>query len=156
MRTIDDWLDEYGASHTNRVNKRLHWICVPIIVWCVLGVAWLLPVPEYLRRLTPFLNWGTLIAAAGVLYYLRLAPLLAFGMIPILVLMFTLMHGVDSWGYAWRWGIYLGLFVIAWIGQFIGHDIEGRRPSFFKDIQFLLIGPLWLLADVYRRWGWRT
>ncbi len=47
------------------------------------------------------------------------------------------------------------LFVAAWIGQFIGHMIEGKRPSFFKDIQFLMIGPLWLLADVYRRLGIR-
>ena len=42
------------------------------------------------------------------------------------------------------------VFVLAWIGQFIGHLIEGKRPSFFKDLQFLLIGPAWLMAFVYR------
>jgi uncharacterized membrane protein YGL010W len=47
------------------------------------------------------------------------------------------------------------LFVLAWIGQFVGHAIEGKRPSFIKDLQFLLIGPMWLLADVYRRLGVR-
>jgi uncharacterized membrane protein YGL010W len=53
------------------------------------------------------------------------------------------------------WNICIFLFVVAWIGQFIGHAIEGKRPSFFKDVQFLLIGPLWLLADAYRRLGIR-
>ena len=47
------------------------------------------------------------------------------------------------------------LFVAAWIGQFIGHRIEGKKPSFFKDILFLLVGPLWILAFLYRRLGIR-
>ena len=45
------------------------------------------------------------------------------------------------------------VFVIAWIGQFIGHKIEGKKPSFFKDLQFLLVGPMWLLHFVYRKLG---
>jgi uncharacterized membrane protein YGL010W len=45
------------------------------------------------------------------------------------------------------------IFVVAWIGQFVGHALEGKRPSFFKDLQFLLIGPLWLLATAYRRFS---
>jgi uncharacterized membrane protein YGL010W len=53
------------------------------------------------------------------------------------------------------WVTSLVIFVAAWIGQFIGHAIEGKRPSFFKDLQFLLIGPLWLLAAAYRRLGLR-
>ncbi|MEJ1960555.1 MAG: Mpo1-like protein [Gammaproteobacteria bacterium] len=47
----------------------------------------------------------------------------------------------------------LAIFVTAWIGQFIGHALEGKQPSFFKDVQFLLIGPLWLVAALYRRLG---
>jgi uncharacterized membrane protein YGL010W len=53
------------------------------------------------------------------------------------------------------WAICLTLFVVAWIGQFIGHKIEGKKPSFFKDVQFLLIGPAWLLSKVYRKAGQR-
>jgi uncharacterized membrane protein YGL010W len=56
-------------------------------------------------------------------------------------------------GWAPLWQICLGLFVVGWVGQFVGHKIEGQKPSFLKDIQFLLIGPLWLLAAVYRRVG---
>jgi uncharacterized membrane protein YGL010W len=51
------------------------------------------------------------------------------------------------------WLTALVIFVIAWIGQFAGHALEGKRPSFFKDVQFLLIGPLWLVAAAYRRVG---
>jgi uncharacterized membrane protein YGL010W len=48
----------------------------------------------------------------------------------------------------------LAVFAIAWLGQFIGHKVEGAKPSFFKDLQFLLIGPLWLLSYVYQRLHW--
>lgn len=115
MCKVDQWLDEYGDSHRNPRNKALHWICVPIIVWCLLGLLWSLPFPGDIRTAHPAVNWGS-------------PPL---------------------------WSICVAPFVAAWIGQFIGHAIEGRRPSFFKDIQFLMIGPLWLLADAYRRLGIR-
>ena len=45
------------------------------------------------------------------------------------------------------------VFIVAWIGQFIGHAIEGRKPSFFEDVKFLLVGPAWLLHFIYRRAG---
>ena len=45
--------------------------------------------------------------------------------------------------------------MLAWIGQFIGHKIEGEKPSFFEDLQFLLIGPAWLLGAIYQKLGIR-
>jgi uncharacterized membrane protein YGL010W len=45
----------------------------------------------------------------------------------------------------------IAIFVVAWIGQFIGHKIEGKKPSFFDDLRFLLIGPLFVLGFLYRR-----
>jgi uncharacterized membrane protein YGL010W len=68
------------------------------------------------------------------------------------------MFGVTQWLAALPWPLWLtslAIFVVAWIGQFIGHHIEGKRPSFFKDVQFLMIGPLWLMAAAYRRAGLR-
>jgi uncharacterized membrane protein YGL010W len=47
----------------------------------------------------------------------------------------------------------VAIFIIAWIGQFYGHNIEGKKPSFLKDIQFLLIGPMWLMSFIYKKWG---
>jgi uncharacterized membrane protein YGL010W len=51
------------------------------------------------------------------------------------------------------WLVCVIIFVVAWIGQFYGHKVEGKKPSFLKDIQFLLIGPAWLMHFIYRKLG---
>lgn len=154
MRSTADLLTEYGASHQDPTNKRLHWICVPPIVLSVLGLLWSIPVPAAFSAVSPWLNWATLGAVAGLVYYLLLSASLAAGaFIGFLVLL-----GVTHQLARLPWPLWLTsivIFVIAWVGQFIGHAIEGKRPSFFKDLQFLLIGPLWLLAAGYRRFSIR-
>ncbi len=154
MRKVDDWLLEYGASHRNSTNKLLHVICVPLIVLAVLGFAWTIPVPAAVARIAPLLNWATVAIAAGLAYYALLSPRLALGMLPVMALMAFVLLRLASLAVP-LWQTCLAIFVVAWIGQFVGHAIEGKRPSFFKDLQFLLIGPLWLLAFVYRRTGMR-
>jgi uncharacterized membrane protein YGL010W len=158
MRSAAEWLDDYGVSHVNPTNKLLHWICVPVIVWCVIGFLWSIPVPSALHALhaPPVLtNWGSLAVLAALIYYAFLSVPLALGALPILLAMLWSIERLDQSAWVPLWGVCAALFVLAWIGQFIGHGIEGRRPSFFKDLQFLLIGPLWLLAAVYRRLGVR-
>jgi uncharacterized membrane protein YGL010W len=153
MRSVDQWLEDYGDSHRHPVNKALHWVCVPLIVLTVLGLLSLVPLPGLTAR-WPWLNLGVLTAALALLYYLRLSPTLALGVLPLLALTFL---GIGALA-AQPWPLWLScvaIFVVAWIGQFIGHAVEGRRPSFFKDLQFLLIGPLWLLAFLYRAAGIR-
>ena len=154
MRTVNQWLDEYGASHQNPANKLLHWICVPAIVVSLVGLLWYLPVPQTLRAISPLLNWGTVLLVGAVVYYVAISWSLALGM----VLFAGAVLGCLVWLQTLPWPLWtlcLGLFVVAWIGQFIGHHYEGQRPSFFKDVQFLLIGPLWLLSFVYRKLGIR-
>ena len=155
MRTATQWLDDYGDSHRNRTNKRLHWICVPVIVWCVLGLLWSLPFPGTIRALHPLANWGSAAVVLALLYYAALSVPLALGTLPFLLAGLWSLDRLDTQDGMPLWSICLFLFAVAWIGQFIGHAIEGKRPSFFKDVQFLMIGPLWLLADVYRRLGIR-
>jgi uncharacterized membrane protein YGL010W len=155
MRSAEQWLSEYGESHRNSTNKALHWVCVPVILWCVLGLWWITPFPGVLRAAHPLINWASIIVLAGIVYYACLSMPLALGALPVLLLVLWSIGAVQRSGVAPLWAICLGLFVLAWIGQFIGHAIEGKKPSFFKDIQFLMIGPLWLLADVYRRFGIR-
>ncbi|MEP6883500.1 MAG: Mpo1-like protein [Gammaproteobacteria bacterium] len=155
MRTAAQWLDDYGDSHRNQTNKALHWICVPVIAWCVLGLLWSLPFPASLRALHPVANWAGAAALAALLYYAFLSLRLALGALVLFATMLWSIDLVDHLSPLPLWSVCLYLFVIAWIGQFIGHAIEGKRPSFFKDVQFLMIGPLWLLADVYRRLGVR-
>ncbi|MGB6307203.1 MAG: Mpo1-like protein [Steroidobacteraceae bacterium] len=155
MRTAAQWIEDYGDSHRNQTNKALHWICVPVIVWCVLGLLWALPFPGGARTAFAAANWGGIAVLAALLYYSLLSVRLALGALPLLLAMLWSIQLLERWSAAPLWVICVALFVAAWIGQFIGHAIEGKRPSFLKDVQFLMIGPLWLLADVYRRMGIR-
>jgi uncharacterized membrane protein YGL010W len=150
MRTVNDWLGEYAVSHQHPTNKLLHWICVPAIVLAVMGLLWAAPVPGAFAALSPWLNWALVVAAATIVYYLALSPPLAVGIALAFAGLLLLTQALTRLPWP-LWQTSLAIFVVAWIGQFIGHLVEGRRPSFFKDLQFLLIGPLWLLAAAYRR-----
>ncbi|HEV3183125.1 MAG TPA: Mpo1-like protein, partial [Steroidobacteraceae bacterium] len=149
---VTDWLSEYGSSHENPTNKLLHWICVPPIVLSVMGLLWSAPVPAAFSAVSAWLNWATLAAAAAVVYYVVLSPSLALGVLGA----FVVLLAITQWLAHLPWPLWLtslAIFGVGWTGQFVGHAVEGRRPSFFKDLQFLLIGPLWLLAAVYRRFS---
>jgi uncharacterized membrane protein YGL010W len=151
-RRAQEWFDEYSASHRHPTNKLLHWVCVPVIVLSAIGMLWALPVPAAFRGVSPLLNWGTVVAAAAVLYYFAMSVSLGIGMLVAMLVLTSVVYVLDQLTIP-LWASCVALFVVAWIGQFIGHAIEGRRPSFFKDVQFLMIGPLWLLAHLYRRAG---
>jgi len=142
MVKVDELLAEYSESHQNPINKLIHWICVPLILWSLLGLLWSLPV------VLP-VNWAVVLAAVSMIYYLRVSPGLAVGILVVLAAMLLFLARLEQAGLS-VWRLALLVFVLAWIGQFVGHSIEGKRPSFFKDIQFLLIGPLWLLSFIYK------
>ena len=154
-KTTDQWFAEYGESHQDDTNELIHWICVPVIFCCVLGLIWSIPVPAVLAGPAPWFNWTLPVALAVLLFYLRLSVPLAVG----LFLFMGVCYGLIEWHAAACpfavWKSALLLFVLAWIGQFIGHKIEGKKPSFLHDVVFLLIGPAWLLHFVYRKLGLR-
>ncbi len=150
MKTTDQWLAEYARSHRDDTNKLLHWICIPIIVMSIVGLLWSLPVPETFRVASPALNWGTVFLMAAVVYYFILSISLAVGALPFVVFIVTVVAWLDGLGTP-LWLTSICLFVGGWAGQFAGHWYEGSRPSFFRDLQFLMIGPLWLIAGIYRR-----
>ena len=152
MRNPDTWFAEYGESHQNSTNKTLHWICLPLIVLSLLGMLWSIPVPAFMSELSPYLNWATLIMILALIYYFMLSVPLAIGMTLVMALFLMVLRAVDASGVSVLVTSVV-VFVAAWIGQFVGHHIEGKRPSFFKDVQFLMIGPIWLLGFVYRRLG---
>ena len=154
MAALSALLAEYGESHQNPTNKLVHWVCVPLIMFSLLGLLWSVPVPAAIRNISPWLNWGTLVMALALLYYVRLSGRLALGMVLVWVAMATGLRVVAGTAALPLWTICLLIFALAWVGQFWGHKLEGKKPSFFKDLQFLLIGPLWLLHFVYRRLGW--
>lgn len=152
LRTVQDWLNEYGESHENPVNKLIHWVCVPVIALTLIGLLWSLPVPQAFADISPAMNWGSLFMMASVVYYFILSPSLAIGMAVMMAAFVYLLIWLDGLAMP-LWQISLAVFVLAWIGQFIGHMVEGKRPSFFKDVQFLMIGPMWVIAFFYRRLG---
>lgn len=139
MKSVDQWFDEYGESHRNPINKLVHWICVPLITFSVLGILWALhPVAA-----------ATVVGLALAFYVL-----LSWQLALVMALQSLVMLWVLSL-MPWVFWPSIAIFVLAWIGQFIGHQVEGKKPSFFKDLQFLLIGPAWLMGFVFRRLGWR-
>ena len=148
MKSAESWFEEYGESHENALNKAIHWICVPSIMVSLLGMIGYIPEP------VPGVSLPLIVMACAVIYYFILSPALGVGMLLVSVLFLGTLHHLANAGAPILW-ISVGVFVIAWVGQFIGHKIEGKKPSFFKDLQFLLIGPVWLLSAVYKKAGIR-
>ncbi len=147
-------LAEYSADHQHPFNRLLHSICVPLILLSIVGLLWAIPVPGQPAAGTSWLNFGSIALAGLVIYYLRLAPRLGFGMLLAALAMIPLLAFAAGLAVP-LWLTALAVFVVGWIGQFIGHYVEGRRPSFFRDLRFLAIGPLWVLAKLYAALGIR-
>lgn len=148
MKTAEQWFEEYGQSHQNPINKTIHWICVPLIFWSILGLFYVIPVPASL----PWFNWSYVLIAISLLFYVRLSISLLVGVLIFTLLCLYVLHALDRAGYPVFY-VAIFVFIVAWIGQFIGHKIEGKKPSFFKDLQFLLVGPAWLLHFIYKKIG---
>jgi len=136
-RTIDVLLDQYSDSHRNPTNELIHFVCVPVIVFTLLGILW---------SIHAVLAVAAVVAA--LVYYFRLSPPFAFGMLLMSAVMLALLALMPAGTVL---PLSIAIFVVAWIGQFIGHKIEGKKPSFFDDLRFLLIGPLFVLGFLYRR-----
>jgi uncharacterized membrane protein YGL010W len=152
-QSVQDWFSLYAESHRNPFNKQIHQVCVPLIYLVVFGLVWSLPVPW--QNVSGYLNWATLAAIPVILFYLRLSLSLGLGMAVYTLMCLALIAAYEHSAIAPLRTSCAGLFILLWIGQFIGHHIEGKKPSFLNDIQFLLIGPLWLLGFVYQRLGWK-
>ena len=151
-RPIERWLFSYSGDHVNPTNQAIHVVCVPAIVWSVTAALWVVPVPEALARPGFWMAVGMFLAWV---WYWRLSRPLALGMLVMFVLAGVVNRLLyDAIGAANLLWLAIGVFVVAWIGQFIGHKIEGRKPSFFTDLSYLLVGPLWTLNKLYRKLGW--
>ncbi|MGP1665590.1 MAG: Mpo1 family 2-hydroxy fatty acid dioxygenase, partial [Rhodanobacter sp.] len=139
MRTMQDWIDSYSADHRHPVNEVLHWLCVPPIMWSVIALLWTIPVPAQFAKSGA---WAVLAMVLAFYWYWKHSHRLATGLLVVFALFAILTHflyeqlGATSLAY-----VALVVFVVAWVGQFIGHHFEGRRPSFLTDLSYLLIGP---------------
>lgn len=136
-RDIDILLARYAESHRNHTNELIHFVCIPAIVFSLLGILW---------AIHPIVALA--VVGAALVYYFKLSRPFALGMAAMSAVMLVLLNMLPA-GTVLATSI--GVFVVAWIGQFIGHIIEGKKPSFFDDLRFLLIGPLFVLSFLYRR-----
>jgi uncharacterized membrane protein YGL010W len=157
---VDMLFDKYAESHQNHTNETIHWVCVPLIVFSLLGLVWAIPFPhlEFLGRYNGYVNWASFLIAFSVYYYYRLSPVMSYLMLLLIFGMSILivqLEKVEAAGGPALWLVCLVIFVLAWIGQFIGHKIEGKKPSFLEDVKFLLIGPIWLLHFICKKVGLR-
>jgi len=153
MKSIHNWLSEYGESHQNPTNKLVHWICVPVIFFSIVGLFYGIKLGFSITP-TLELNVAMVLLALVVVYYVRLSPMLSVGMLLFSVFCLFVAQQIEASGLV-LWQVCVALFVLAWIGQFWGHKVEGKKPSFLEDIQFLMIGPAWLMSFVYSRLGLR-
>lgn len=150
MRTFNQWMEEYGVSHQNPTNQLVHKICVPLIMFSVIGFLWCIPTPGVFQTI-PFLNWATLFVVYCLGFYLYLSFIMFIGMLLQTLIMCFFAHQIYQTGNLLL--VSAIIFVLSWIAQFWGHKVEGKKPSFLQDIVFLLIGPLWVTRFFYKKIG---
>ena len=136
-RSIDILLARYGDSHQDHTNEIIHFVCIPLIVFSLLGILW---------AIHPVL--AVAVTLGALYYYTKLSRGFAVGMGVMSAAMLGILALMPPMTVL---PVSIAVFVVSWIGQFIGHKIEGKKPSFFDDLKFLLIGPLFVLSFVYRR-----
>ncbi|EMP57467.1 PRS2 protein [Marinobacter santoriniensis NKSG1] len=155
MRSLEQFLNDYGESHQNPFNQWVHIVCVPAILISTLGLLWLVPLGRWLGlegSAAEWVNGATLLAALSAIVYVRLS-------IGVLVLM-TGWFALSAWviqavlaaGWSLLWTS-LAVFVVAWIIQVYGHKVEGKKPSFVEDLVFLLIGPIFVSVEFAAKLG---
>ena len=135
-RRIDELLNHYAQSHLHPTNERIHFAAIPLIMLSLIGLMFFLH---------PLVAYGFILAS--MVYYLRLSLPFAAAMTVWSAIMLAVVHAMGEQ----RLYICLAIFVGAWVMQFIGHKTEGKKPSFFEDVQYLWIGPLFVLQPLMRK-----
>jgi uncharacterized membrane protein YGL010W len=159
-RPVDTYFAQYAQSHRNPINKLIHWVCVPLIVFSILGLVWAVPFPyiKFLGRYNGYFNWASFLVAFSIYYYYKLSPVLSYLVLLVLFGFSYLIIDLVAWqaaGGPALWLVCLIIFVLSWTAQFIGHQIECKKPSFLDDIKFLFIGPIWLLHLILKKFSVR-
>ena len=152
MSETDRWLTDYGEYHRDISFGGIYWIAVITLVIGTVGMLWSLPVPEQFARISPVLNWGSTFLMAAVIYYFIISMPLAIGM---LLFVFGV-AAIQIWLVASNFSLVqvsIALFVSSLGGLYLGHHGGAGLPAVFRDIQYMMIAPAWILANLYRRVG---
>ena len=139
-RRVDRLLAHYGQSHQNPKNELIHLIAIPLIMLSLVGM---------LFALHPYAAY--LFIAASMVYYARLSVVFLLAMMLWSAITLALVYAMGTAVFP----LSLAIFIGAWIMQFVGHKLEGKKPSFFEDLQYLWVGPLFVLAKLFTKLGLR-
>lgn len=124
---------------------------MPSIFFSIVGLLYCIKLPLVISGVQ--LNVAMLVLALVTVYYITLSKTLWIGLLLFAVFCLWLCSLIEQANFIQLWLFCLIVFVVAWIGQFYGHKVEGKKPSFLKDIQFLMIGPAWLMSFIYKKLG---
>lgn len=144
MDRLTSYLNEYAKSHQNKTNILIHKICVPTIMFSVLGIIKALPVPASWPL---WLDWSVVLLVPAFAFYASFMNVRVF--VAMVAMTFPMMLVLELLRPRF-FLLSLFLFIVAWFFQFIGHKIEGKKPSFFKDLLFLLVGPVWVMKSFFK------
>ncbi len=150
MSEIDNWLDRYEHSHGDLRNPVVYWAAVPMVVLGTVGLLWSLPIPSQFVEISPLLNWGSAFLMATAIYYFIISLSLAIGMLPFLLGL----AAIQLWLAGSPWpplGVAIGLLIAGTVGFWLGRQRPGIVAALLRDFQLMMIGPLWLLSVIYKR-----
>jgi hypothetical protein len=150
MNLAQQWLDAYAETAAGTRSRALDWVTIPLLVLSLIGLLWSLPVPAAFRESSPTLNWGTLFLMAALVYYFILSITLAFGALPFVVVVVAVLAWLDAAG-ADLAGLAAMTFGLAFAAQLLSRRLAGRAVNPLRNLQFLMLGPLWLVAGLFRR-----
>lgn len=152
MSEQDGWLRRYEEAHKNLTNPFIYWAGVPMVVLGTVGLLWALPVPDEFFEISPLMNWGTAFLMASAVYYFIISVSLAIGMLPFLVGIAGAMSWLENSDFS-PLRVSIGLLVAGIIALWLGHRNQNSLIPVLRDLQFMMIGPAWLLSELYRRIG---
>lgn len=153
MKSLNQWFDEYAVSHQDPKNKAIHYVCVPAIFFSIVGLLMSIPsefLASNLKFQQPIIeNWAVVVLVLVLIFYIRLSVVMASKIAVFALFCLVLNYYIGQYVSLSIFSI--AVFGVAWVGQFYGHSIEGKKPSFLKDLQFLMIGPAWVVQNLFSK-----
>ena len=148
MREIERLINNYSESHQNETNKLIHGITVPCLYFVIIGLIWSIPTPDFIAHFN--ITWAHIFLVPTLYYYFKLSGPIGAAMTLLSILVFGGIKLLEAANISVG-QFSLMLFVVMWILQFIGYNIEGKKPSLFEDLRYLLVGPAWWWARWLKR-----
>ena len=161
QKKVDLLFAEYAASHQHPSNQLINWVCIPMMLFSILGLLWSVPFPHlgFLGRYNGFVNWASFFIAISGYYYYRLSPVLSYMMILLVFALSLLVVQFEKWeavGGPALWLVCMATLILASVGLFIGQKIEGKTKSFQQNVKFMLTSPIWMLKLILLKIGLKS